>query len=380
VSRDRLAAHLRTWRWEYAWGAFALANLAWMELLPNWVSIPFHFIWVSLTVLFGFRLWPDRLTWTLVSLVVVGTGIVLVQAWYLGMQSDELSEIPLMFAMFLAMLLHTHRRRSAIVALQRVSEQNERMLERERVFVQNASHTLRTPITVALAHAELVQRGVEHGPRSVGEDVEIIVDELGRLRRLTDRLLQLAAVDTELVQRVPTDLAELVTSTMRRWSPAPRAWRIGRTDDATVIGNRERLMVALDAVLENAIKVTDDGDPIEVSVIRREDTAVIEISDSGPGIAPELLGSVFERFATGGASPGAPSGFGLGLAIVASIVTGHGGTVTAQNRPEGGAAVSLVLPLAGERDRPAPDRPPAATDGTGRAVADPESRRLATLP
>lgn len=354
-----------------------MANLAWMELLPNWVSIPFHFIWVSLTVLFGFRLWPDWLTWTLVSLVVVGTGIVLVQAWYLGMQSDELSEIPLMFAMFLAMLLHTHRRRAATAALQKVSEQNARILERERTFVQNASHTLRTPITVALAHAELVQRSVEHS--AIGEDVEIIVDELSRLRRLTDRLLQLAAVDTELVQRIPTDLVELVNATVRRWSPTSRTWQIGRQDDATVIGNRERLMVALDTVIENAIKVTGADDPIELSVIRRDGTAVIEISDSGPGIPAHLLGSVFDRFATGGATPGAPSGFGLGLAIVASIASGHGGSVTARNRDGGGATVALTLPLSDEHHRGVAVSEPAA-DGAGAVGVEPAAGRLAALP
>ena len=73
------------------------------------------------------------------------------------MAPDELLEIPLMFAMFLAMLLHTVRRRAAIVELQRVSEQNARLFERQRAFVQNAAHEFRTPITVALAHAELAQ-------------------------------------------------------------------------------------------------------------------------------------------------------------------------------------------------------------------------------
>ncbi|HET6876151.1 MAG TPA: HAMP domain-containing sensor histidine kinase [Jatrophihabitans sp.] len=377
MSADRLAAALRPWRWECAWALWAVANLVWMVEMPDWVSVPFHFIWVSLTVLFGFRLWSDAFTWTLVGLVVLSTGIVLLTSWAKGMPADELLEIPLMFAMFLAMMLHTIRRRAATAELQRVSEENARMLQRERSFVQNASHALRTPITVALAHAELA-RGFAVA-ESVKVDTAIVADELGRLRGLTDQLLVLATADAaNLARPVPTDLTAVVAAAHRRWAPTPRRWSVVRHDEATVLADEDQLILALDAVIENAIKVTDDGAPIELAVVRQNGTAAIEVRDGGPGIAPELLDKLFERFMRGTAHRGATGGFGLGLAIVDAITQAHGGYVSAANRPEGGAVVAMHLPLAdgapaapGGGDRSHRAHPPAAQPATAPAAAVP---------
>lgn len=346
MSVDRLATALRPWKWECAWALWAAANLVWMIEMPGWVSVPFHFIWVSLTVLFGFRLWSDAFTWSVVSIVVLSTGIVLLTAWAAeGMPADELLEIPLMFAMFLAMMLHTIRRRSAIEQMQRVSEENARMLQRERSFVQNASHALRTPITVALAHAELAQQFAI--AESVKDDTEIIADELGRLRALTDQLLALATADAaELVHPTSTSLAAVVDAARRRWAPTPRCWSVDVADDATVLADEQQLVLALDAMIENAIKVTDDGAPIELGVVRSAGTATIEVRDRGPGIAPELLDKLFERFMRGATPRGSAGGSGLGLALVSAVAEAHKGSASAGNRAGGGAVVRLHLPIA----------------------------------
>lgn len=378
MSPERLVSALRTWRWEYAWAVFTAANLVWMEAMPGWYSVPFHFVWVSFTVLYGFRIWTNKFTWALVLLVVVTTGVVLVQLWIEGIPTDEVLEVPLMFGMFLAMMLHTTRRKAAIVELERVSEQNVRMLERERSFVQNASHELRTPITVALAHAELVQ--LTTSEPSVKDDLEIIVDEMGRLRRLADRLLLLAAADApDFVHLTPTALAPLVTDAARRWAPVPRRWLVGRQDAATVLADPERLTPALDTLLENAIKATDDGDLIELSVRRHDGSATIAVSDNGPGIAPELLDTVFERFTTAGTHRGSPSSFGLGLSIVNAVAEAHGGSVTAGNRPGGGAVVALRLPLADGRGLLANGRSQISPARVPRAAID-AAPAQATLP
>jgi signal transduction histidine kinase len=351
VSPERIAEQLRPYRWEIAWGVWAVANLTWMEMMPEWVSVPFHFIWVSFTVLYGFRAWRNGVSWALVGFVVGSTGIVLGQLWLDGMPTDEVLEVPLMFGMFLAMMLHTIRRRSAMAEVQRISEENARLLERETAFIQNASHELRTPITVALAHAELVQASLSDRD-TISDDVSIVIDELGRLRGLTSRLLLLAAVDRpELVRPVPTQLAGLLDAAVQRWSAIPRTWRIVHREEATVLADPERLTVALDTVVENAVGVTSTGDPIELSVTRDGRFALVEIADTGPGIDPQLLHQVFDRFTTVGRQPGSAAGFGLGLAIVDAIATAHGGSVTARNRPGGGASFTVRLPLAAERDR-----------------------------
>jgi signal transduction histidine kinase len=344
---DRLAAALRRWDWECAWAAFAVANLVWMIEMPAWVSVPFHFIWVSLAVLFGFRLWRDAFALAVAVLVAVSTGIVLIRSWVaMGMAADELLEIPLMFAMFLAMMLHTRRRRAATLALQRISDENARVLQRERSFIQSASHELRTPITIALAHAELAHQSAAGQP-SLEADVEVIADELERLRGLTDRLLALAAADVwDRLRKTPTDLASLVDAAQRRWAPTPRRWLVDLQHQDTVLADRDQITLALDAVIDNAIKVTEEGRPIELSTARGDGYAIIEVRDSGPGIASELIDELFEPFTSGGPRRSATGGFGLGLPSVNAIVQAHGGFVTAANRPEGGAVIALHLPLA----------------------------------
>ena len=100
-------------------------------------------------------------------------------------QPDELTEVPLMAAMFLAMVWHARRRLTALERLRRVSEANESLAERQRQFIEDASHELRTPITVALGHVELIVRSTTGG---LHDDAKVAVDELMRLRRLSDRL------------------------------------------------------------------------------------------------------------------------------------------------------------------------------------------------
>jgi two-component system sensor histidine kinase KdpD len=134
-----------------------------------------------------------------------------------------------------------------------------------------------------------------------------------------------------------------VDNVVHRWSAIPRRWLTHRDDDAVVIADPERLMLALDAIVENAIKVTGDGDG-ELSVRRRHQEAAIVVSDSGPGIPQDHLDAVFDRFTRAG-PPGATGGFGLGLSIVRGFVEAHGGRVTATAGPLGGAEVTLWLPL-----------------------------------
>ena len=353
MSLELAPAFLRRYRWELGWGLWAIGNLVWMEQTQNWISIPFHFIWVSFTVLYGFRAWREGLTWTLAGLVVVFTGVVLTGAWTDGnMSADEMFEVPLMFGMFLAMMLHTQRRKAAITALEKVSQQNAQLLERERLFVQNASHALRSPLTVALAHAEMLQMTAEEP--SVRDDLSVLIDEINRLRRLADRLLVLATAEAPAsLHLAPTELGPLVDEALRRWGPVSRRWRLGRRDDVTVLADGERLTLALDTLIENAVKATSEDGLIELSLRREPGIAVIEVSDDGPGIPPEMLGSIFERFTQLRKDGGGATGFGLGLSIVKAIIDMQGGTVSARNRPGGGTVVEFRLDLFIKRQTPA---------------------------
>ncbi len=335
-------------RWiDVAWVLFTIANLAAMLLVPDWETVPFHFIWVSLTILYGFRVWRTRPTVAILALVMAVTGaFIALDVKRGGQPLDELTEVPLMAAMFAAMVWHARRRLSATEEAERVSMDNVRLLERERRFVQDASHELRTPITVALGHAQLIQR--QAADPLIAEDAAVITDELMRLRRLGDRLLLLASsADLEVPHRSPVAVDKLVVEAVHRWMATPRQWRLSSTEEVVVLADADRLAVALDAVIENAVQHTADKDSIQAEVRRRGNEAVIWILDTGTGIAAADLDLIFDRFAR--SDPGRSrhtGGFGLGLPIVQAIVEGHGGSVRVESVEGEWTRVEIALPTA----------------------------------
>jgi signal transduction histidine kinase len=343
---DRLEWPTRE-RWiDVAWALFWFTNLWAMRFYATWETVPFHFIWVSLTLLYGFRVWRVRPT------LLVLAGVMATTAAFIGIDVangaqplDELTEVPLMAAMFLAMVWHARRRLTAMEEIERISTANLRLLERERRFVQDASHELRTPITVALGHAELIQRTA--ADPTIAEDAGVIADELMRLRRLADRLLVLAGTeDPDFLDPRPVDLDSIVAETVRRWTATPRRWLLGSAEEATVYADPERLAVALDALIENAVNHTRERDTIEVAVHRNDGTAVVSVHDTGAGIPAEDLDRIFDRFAR--ADPGRSrhtGGSGLGLPIVRAIVEAHGGTIDVQSVEGAGTTFEISLPV-----------------------------------
>jgi signal transduction histidine kinase len=338
---------LRRFAWlDIAWVGFAVANLIAMWLLPAWETVPFHFIWVSLTVVYGFRVWGDATTESMLVAVVVLTGAVLMVEVSRGYQPmDELTEVPLMACMFLAMVWHAQRRLAAMDKLQRISQENLRLLRREHQFVQDASHELRTPITIALGHAELLAR--ETGDAERAEDARILIDELLRLRRLADRLLLLASsADPDFLARSPIAAERLLAEARSRWSPVERRWVLDNGVAATLLADPDRLGTALDALIENAVEHTGPSDEIRLGARREGDRVAITVADSGPGIAMEQLEHIFDRFAR--LDPGRSrdrGGVGLGLAIVRTIAEAHSGSVRVRSDLGQGSVFEILLPL-----------------------------------
>jgi signal transduction histidine kinase len=353
-SRDRLQRVLASGWVDLAWLAFAAANLVAMGLVPRWETVPFHFIWVSLTIVYGYRVWGAPKTALVLTAVVLSTGALLVyDVLREGELADELTEVPLMGAMFLAMVWHAQRRVSAMEGLRRVSDANLRLLQRERQFVQDASHELRTPITVALGHAELIERG--GGDPERAEDARIVIDELLRLRRLADRLLLLATIeDPEFLSRSSVDVTELLAAALQRWAPIDRRWRLGPVEPATVDGDPDRLGLALDALVENAVKHTCPNDEIRLGSRRSGDQVAITVADSGAGMPADQLATIFERFTRlDEARTRDRGGVGLGLAIVQAIARAHGGTARVRSALGAGSTFELALPLGRTPNSPA---------------------------
>ena len=348
-------------RWfDVAWVLFSLANLEAMVLFPEWETVPFHFIWVSLTILYGFRVWKAGPTIWILAFVMVSTGVLIWIDVSRDVTSlDEITEVPLMAAMFVAMVWHARRRLAATEESERISMANLRLLEREHRFVQDASHELRTPITVALGHAELIQRSTTDP--TIAQDAAVITDELMRLRRLADRLLLLAgSEDPDFLQPAVVDLETIVMEALRRWTATPRRWLLGAAEEATAIVDADRLEAALDALIENAVNHTQEQDTIEVAIHRRGAKAVISVRDTGAGIPAADLDHIFDRFAR--ADPGRSrlvGGFGLGLSIVKAIVDAHGGEVGVVSTVGVGTTFEIRLPLSAAVVPNPPQRTPA---------------------
>jgi two-component system OmpR family sensor kinase len=339
---------------DVAWGLFALANLVAMVAFPRWETVPFHFIWVSLTLVYGFRVWRTGGTvWTL-GVVIALTGVVLAREVTLGSQPpDELTEVPLMACMFVAMVWHAQRRLAAMHEAQRVSDDNSRLLEREKRFVQDASHQLRTPIAIALGHAELIARESDRGAPA-SEDAHVVVEELERLRRIADLLLQIVgAEDAPSVNRTEVDADVLVVETLRRWMPTPRDWRVGTLPAAVALADADQLQMALDELIQNAVTHTRPGDRISLDVRSDRERVVIRIADEGTGIDPGEMDRIFDRFAQGGSDvdPGS-RGLGLGLSFVKSMAESHGGGVSVESAPGHGSVFELWLPSIGVSTHP----------------------------
>jgi signal transduction histidine kinase len=139
----------------------------------------------------------------------------------------------------------------------------------------------------------------------------------------------------------------VVVDALGRWEHIPRRWRLGPVTETAVFADRDRLGLALDALLENAIAHTEPEDQIEVSARREDGHAVLAVADSGCGIEPGDLERMFHRLARADAShPREAGGFGLGLAIVQAITEAHRGSVRAHSTPGRGATFEIVLPLA----------------------------------
>ena len=338
---------------DIAWVAFVAINLAAMRLLPAWQTIPFLAIWVSLTVIYGFRLWRIQPTiLTLVAVTIATGGIIGVQVLKGQQDADYLAEVPLIALMFLVMVWHGRRRLAAteerLVAMeevQRVSQENLRLLKQQRRFLQDASHELGTPITVALGHAELIERAVTNPV--VAEDARVVTDELMRLRRLSTRMLLLASAEgPDFLHLTPVPVESVVVEALDRWGHTPRHWRLGPVAETTVLGDRDRLAVALDALLENAVAHTSPGDRIEVGARVEEDAVVLAVTDSGCGIQAADLQRIFQRFARAEPHRSRAGGLGLGLAIVQAIAEAHGGSVRVQSTFGHGSKFEVLLPLA----------------------------------
>ena len=353
----RVIASLRRNRVEFWFGVFVVANVVVMALSPRWETIPFHWIWISLTLLYGVRVWPLGRTYLLLIVLGVVTGGLILLDSFNGTQTwGELFEVPLMSAMFLAMVWHARRRQEAIRETEALADERASLLTRQEQFLHDVSHELRTPVTIARGHLEQLQRA--NGEPS--PEATVALDELERMARIVDQLLLLANAGQPNLSDSTTvfDIEHFIEDVVIRWAEvAPRVWRVGELAKGTLRADPDALRIALDALVENAVNHTEIQNVIEVRSVQRGGEVAIEVADEGCGVPPAELGEIFERFARADtARTRAVGGSGLGLAIVEAIAQAHGGCCAVSSSPKG-SKFTLVLP--GFR--------PAVGDGNGRS-------------
>ena len=323
---------LRSCRLEGAWALLAVANLLAPRYAREWETVPFQLAWAGVTLLYLVR---SRGAAFLVAMSLVTAGELAWTAMNEQPGKEQLSELPLMVALFVAVVWIAARRQARTEALRESAEH-------EREFLRDASHQLRTPITIARGHAELIRAAAPTA--AVAEDAEVLLAELDRLARLSDRLLLLAAAEAPgFLWPEPFDLERLVVETARRWgAAADRRWIVDVGVEGVVVADRERVAAALDALIENALKFTDPGDSIRIAGGGEGSRAVLEVEDTGEGVPERDLARIFERFVRADAAR--RPGTGLGLAIVRAIVDAHGGSVAVSSEVGSGTRFRLELP------------------------------------
>jgi two-component system OmpR family sensor kinase len=219
---------------------------------------------------------------------------------------------------------------------------------RVRQFVADASHELRTPLAAIRGYTELAQRKRRELPDDVAHAMSRVESETVRMTHLVEDMLLLARLDAgrPLVQE-PVDVSMLVVDAVSDAHVAglDHDWALDLPEEpVTVVGDEARLQQVLVNLLANARIHTPPGTTVTTSLAQDGSTAVLTVTDDGPGIAADLLPEVFERFARGdssrarrGAAPTAassPSGStGLGLSIVAAVVKAHDGTIEVRSEP-----------------------------------------------
>lgn len=227
------------------------------------------------------------------------------------------------------------------------AERLDTLVASQRIFVADASHQLRTPLTALRLSLDNIADGVDD--EFVREDVEQATAEVVRMSRLVNGLLVLARAEAKVTAAEPLALADIIQERLDVWRPAADERGVtialgGSSADGRllVLASPGHLDQVLDNVLSNSLEVSPDGGTITVRVESRGDEALLSVLDQGPGMSDAEKSRAFDRFWRGQGLTGR-SGSGLGLAVVKQLVTDDGGTVTLGDAPGGGLVVLISL-------------------------------------
>lgn len=240
-----------------------------------------------------------------------------------------------------------HETQTLAKTLNQGAERLDTLIASQRIFVADASHQLRTPLTALRLSLDNIADGVDD--EFVREDVEQATAEVVRMSRLVNGLLVLARAEAKVTAAEPLPLREIVTERLSVWRPAADERGVDIALGGSVVDGRPLVLASpghleqvLDNVLSNALEVSPDGATITVRSELRGDEVELTVSDEGPGMSDPDKSRAFDRFWRGQGLTGR-SGSGLGLAVVRQLVTDDGGTVTLRDAVGGGLVVAITL-------------------------------------
>lgn len=224
----------------------------------------------------------------------------------------------------------------------------QRLARARQDMVANLSHELRTPLTSLRLLADTLQSTAGTDPEVVRESANKISREVDLLHQMFQEMLDLSAIESgrQLVRLVPVALADIVRGAVEQLSEQGESrglsFAVHVPPELRVLADHEQARRALVNVLHNAIKFSEPEGVIDIAANGGGEEVVLSIGDSGPGLTPQDLERIFERFYRGDRARGTP-GTGLGLAIARHIMSAHGGSIRAENRPppESGAVFHL---------------------------------------
>ncbi len=234
---------------------------------------------------------------------------------------------------------------------QLLAAQNGR-LQRERQFISDASHELRTPIATIRGNLKLIERRGEQHPEVIPESLGFIDQESLRMQHLIENLLHLSRADRAAVTLEPLDIALMARGVVEHYQPLvsqPLTFN-GPTTPTMALGNQDMLHQILTALLDNAHKYSPADQPITVTVATTDDHVTLTVADQGTGIAPENREHIFERFyRVDSARSNKIEGSGLGLAIVSQLVSLNHGTIAVTDNTPHGSRFAVTLAAAKEK-------------------------------
>jgi signal transduction histidine kinase len=244
--------------------------------------------------------------------------------------------------------VNMHGEGSEVVALgatfDRMLDRLQHAFARQREFVADASHELRTPLTVMHAQAELLEGETDESERQKG--MSTLMKGLSTMDRLLDDMLILANADGgRLVEPQWIDLAPFLEDMVRDMPLfGDRDYRVDGPA-GRLRADPERLTQVIRNLIRNAVNHTAEGDTVSLTASARGSRIEFAVSDTGPGIPPDQLEQIFERFHRSAASRQSDrGGSGLGLPIARALVEAHGGRIWAESRPGEGATIRFELP------------------------------------